>query len=1105
MRLIVMTARLRRGPFRAGRRRLALTMSSAAAATLLAGLLPLWAAAPASAANCVTAANPVACENALPGDPMSDWYSEESYGDVQGFTDQISYQIGDTVNFKVQSPVSYTIQILRLGWYGGDGARIMDGSPTQTFPAKTQPSCVSNTSTGDVDCGNWSVTYGWTVPSDAVSGVYIANLNQSDNHGFMTIPFIVRNEASTSDIVVQTDDETWEAYNKYTGANLYQGNGPAPDGRAYAVSYNRPMNPAGDNGIYGSEYPMIQWLERNGYNVSYLSGVDVSTNGPLLLKHKVFMSSGHDEYWTAPQYANVLAARKAGVDIASFAGNDVFWKTQLTPSIDGSNTPNRTLVSYKDTKLEFNPPDGVPNPSGVWTGTWMDPAGASSGGYKPENQLTGTMFTVNGYRSDSITVPAADAQLPIWAHTSVASLQPGQVTTFPAGVLGYEWDSDVLNSTRPSGEIDLSSTTVPITNGTLLLDYGNTFGNGTATHSLVMYRDPSSGALVFGTGTAQWSWGLATVHTKDELNPSPPEVTDMQQATVNMFAEMGVQPATLQSNLVPGTVSTDTTGPSVSVTGPAAGSTVPVESQVTITGTAADSSGGVVSRVEVSADGGQTWQPATWGSDAANVSWSYTWTPTTLGAVTLQIRAENGNAYVGPVQQLPLTVGPAQCPCSVFNSTAAPVTADSGDGGAVTVGVRVTPTQPGYITGIRFYKAAANTGTHTGALWTATGTQLASGTFSGETASGWQQLNFAQPVPVRANTTYIASYFAPQGHYSADSQYFASHGAGVAPIVAPQSTTSAPNGLYKYGSSITFPSSAYQNTNYWVDVVMSTSGVSTTPPTVTSQFPAPNQTSVPANDPVTATFSAPIDTSTLTFSLTDSLGNLVPASVTYNGSTDTATLTPNSMLALGSVYTASVSAADTFGNAMTQPVTWSFTTATTLPAPSCPCSIWPTSAVPANMQANDTSSVELGTSFQPAVAGQVTGVRFYKTSNDISNSHTATLWTSGGAQLATGTFTNETASGWQTLTFSSPVTIQANTTYIVSVHFPNGEYPYDVNYFASPVNHYPLTASSGLYTYGPSTVFPTHSWDASNYWVDVIFTTNSGSGNPAAGPNEPAL
>ena len=190
---------------------------------------------------------------------------------------------------------------------------------------------------------------------------------------------------------------------------------------------------------------------------------------------------------------------------------------------------------------------------------------------------------------------------------------------------------------------------------------------------------------------------------------------------------------------------------------------MPVLSPVTITGTAADTDGGVVSRVEISADGGQTWQPATWGSDTANVSWSYTWTPTTTGSVTkLEIRAENGNAYVGPVQNLPLTVGPQQCPCSVFPATSAPVTADSGDSSAVTLGVKVTPTQPGYITGIRFYKSAANTGTHIGALWTSTGTQLATGTFTNETASGWQQLNFAQPVPVRANTTYVASYYRAQ-------------------------------------------------------------------------------------------------------------------------------------------------------------------------------------------------------------------------------------------------------------------------------------------------------------------------------------------------------
>ena len=559
---------------RLGRRRGRL-IGVASAVAVAATSLVLWAPTPASAANCVTAANPIVCENALPGDPMSDWYTPNAYGEIAGFPDQISYQIGDTVNFKVQSPVSYSVTILRLGWYGGDGARIMDGSPTQTFPAITQPPCITDSSTGDTDCGNWSVTANWTVPSDAVSGVYVAELNQSDNGGEMLVPFVVRDNSSHSDIVVQTDDETWEAYNLWTGTDLYQGNGPALDGRAYAVSYNRPMINGGDNGVFGSEYAMIQWLERNGYNTSYLSGQDVSTNGSLLLNHKVFMSSGHDEYWTASQYQNVLAARAAGVDLAFFSGNEVFWKTRLAPSIDGSNTPNRTLITYKMTKMELKPPDGIADPSGIWTGTWMDPAGAGSGGNMPENQLTGSLFQVNGYRSDAMTVPAAYAQLPIWANTSVAQLQPGQVTTFPAGTLGYEWDSDVLNATRPQGEIDLSQTTVPITNNTMLLDYGNTYGNGTATHSLVMYRDPNSGALVFGSGhrAVVLGPGQRALDRPAQRQPArgPGHAAGHRQ---HSRAKWACSPARCSPAWSPATASTDTTGPNVTITGPSSGSSV---------------------------------------------------------------------------------------------------------------------------------------------------------------------------------------------------------------------------------------------------------------------------------------------------------------------------------------------------------------------------------------------------------------------------------------------------------------------------------------------------------------------------------------------------
>ena len=117
---------------------------------------------------------------------------------------------------------------------------------------------------------------------------------------------------------------------------------------------------------------------------------------------------------------------------------------------------------------------------------------------------------------------------------------------------------------------------------------------------------------------------------------------------------------------------------------------------------------------------------------------------------------------------------------------------------------------------------------------------------------------------------------------------------------------------------------------------MTTAGVSTSPPSVTTQSPAPGETSVSIASPMTATFNTSIDPTTLTFTLTDSSGDPVPASVTYDNSTDTATLSPDTTLGLDAAYTASVIADDGFGNAMTQPVTWSFTTAGTLPAAELP-------------------------------------------------------------------------------------------------------------------------------------------------------------------------
>src|SRR5262249_62405292 len=142
-------------------------------------------------------------------------------------------------------------------------------------------------------------------------------------------------------------------------------------------------------------------------------------------------------------------------------------------------------------------------------------------------------------------------------------------------------------------------------------EWGCVDTSGTARHNLVEYRDPTSGALVFGAGTVFWSWGLSNQHDNApspfSSNSADPNV---QQATVNLLADMGVQPQTLQASLVLASQSTDHTPPTSHIS--TVSSTNVVEGQtVTVSGTASDAGGGVVAGVEVSTGGGQTWNPAT--------------------------------------------------------------------------------------------------------------------------------------------------------------------------------------------------------------------------------------------------------------------------------------------------------------------------------------------------------------------------------------------------------------------------------------------------------------------------------------------------------------
>ena len=126
----------------------------------------------------------------------------------------------------------------------------------------------------------------------------------------------------------------------------------------------------------------------------------------------------------------------------------------------------------------------------------------------------------------------------------------------------------------------------------------------------------------------------------------------------------------------------------------------------------------------------------------------------------------------------------------------------------------------GTITGIRFYKGPTNTGTHTGSLWSRTGTLLARATFTNETATGWQTVTFSTPVNVTAGTTYVASYHTTNGGYAEDVNYFKTSGVDRGPLHALKQGIDGNNGVYSYGTNPTFPTSGSTKArNYWVDVV----------------------------------------------------------------------------------------------------------------------------------------------------------------------------------------------------------------------------------------------------------------------------------------------
>jgi PKD repeat protein len=514
------------------------------------------------------------------------WQITEASPNLGGYTTQTSVNLGESVTLKVgrDAPVSsgktVDIAVYRMGYYEGNGGRLVNSASKVAI--NNDFSCGEmNPTTGEVDCGNWSPTY--TIPGSSLpaSGIYLVKLTASSGEQTQVV-FTVRNDASTSKILFDLPISTYEAYNIFGGKSLYYGeeggNTVSGTSRAVKVSFNRPFVRAGGehDWFFGPDFNLLMWMEKQGYDISYTDDVHISQDPASLLAHDTLVVSGHSEYWSLQQFNGYKEAREAGVNIASFSANTAYWKVRYE---DGG----RTLVCYKTVEGSGSAgsgsvadndwgPDGIKgtaddalgldqkagtaddNPQNATT-TFRDngappgdpsaPAGGRVGPNMPENELFGIMYVGdNDGRSFPVTIPPGNANEEfaadrVWRNTGISE---NDTTEIDGLYVNWEWDAIPTQAQylahQPANVKRIFSTNVQTaSDNSWLQDEGRLRNTSPppgqpGTIGAVRYNAPS-GAKVFAGATMQWSRALS--NETDER---------IQQATYNIFSDMGAQPNT---------------------------------------------------------------------------------------------------------------------------------------------------------------------------------------------------------------------------------------------------------------------------------------------------------------------------------------------------------------------------------------------------------------------------------------------------------------------------------------------------------------------------------------------------------------------------------
>jgi hypothetical protein len=525
----------------------------------------------ASSGVTVAAQNAIVLENQKAGTTAWKITNLAMSNEIAGYGDATSINIGQALNLKISLAQAgqYSLDVYRLGYYGGTGGRLLTSVTALNGVTQASPS-ITNTNTNLVEC-KWNVSYTLQIGTDWTTGLYLAKLTDSRTGKQTYVPFVVRDDNRPADLGFQDAVNTTQAYNNYGGPSVYDANSSGGQ-RALQVSFDRPYAAANlgltntdgynCNNMLAWEYNMARWLESQGYDVSYYTNLDVSINPLQLYSQKIFLSAGHDEYWSMDERNNVQQARDNGINLAFFSANTAYWQVQFDPASSGQ--ANRVMTVYKDA-------------SGIGTGTSLDPIAQTnpvaattlfrgSEVNRPENALLGV-----GYVSDHGNVYSgydfvvSNASDPYYANTG---LKNGDRLR---GLVGYEWDAVLNNGLTPPGLVVLSQSPVQANS---ILPPLPPETNPNISHA-VRYT-AASGAKVFSTGSIQWIWGLDSAWVVkprvesiswfrriknwlrrlkyldfDTPRATKPRVDSRaQQIAVNVFADMGVKPQTPSAGVV---------------------------------------------------------------------------------------------------------------------------------------------------------------------------------------------------------------------------------------------------------------------------------------------------------------------------------------------------------------------------------------------------------------------------------------------------------------------------------------------------------------------------------------------------------------------------